>query len=120
MDFIFAFAVIFISANQGEHSVQTKAHAIQICQKEFPGGRIRKAFPVLITFVNGKQMIAGQVWECMRPVTDKDREKMKPKRKNKFTEKTQQEHISLLSNPKNTIQTGYIVRPVVLSGMDRG
>lgn len=75
MEFIVAFVMIFVSGDQGGKGITTGIHAQRTRQAEFPGGKIRRTFPVVITFMNGSYTVTEYVWECLRPVMDKDKGK---------------------------------------------
>ena len=68
IEWVFAFVIIFVPGIMPDgHVVPVSKHALEICQKEFPKGRVSKGETVKI-IASGGPLKTEYVFICERPV----------------------------------------------------
>ncbi len=67
MEWVIAFVIFFAPGDMPDnHTVHTDVHALRVCQKEFPKGRVQAMSPLTITLPTGNKMILEYIWACQR------------------------------------------------------
>ncbi len=68
-EWVVAFVILFAPGDLPEgKNVRVYDHALRICKREFPEGRLAPLPPVEIKIITGVSFVTPHVWVCKRRV----------------------------------------------------